>query len=192
MLLPWSIIWASPGSGCSGIPVADLMRPRSLPSWGIGPRGGLGRGAAHVRVGPADGLHPVVAAVAKLARRRPCLARLVLTVVARGPACVAPPLLMWLVNANAPPVDRVALFSPTMRGGFPRVVREAFRQGAAGPQQDAASISSEWGFIPGEIRVPVQLWQGSSDTFASGPAMARFLHDEIPGSILTITRDGNF
>jgi hypothetical protein len=71
------------------------------------------------------------------------------------------------------------------------IIREAFRQGARGPQHDQALMSAPWGFDPHDIAVPVQLGQGTADTFGARPAMAHHLHDAISHSDLHLTGDGH-
>ena len=94
-------------------------------------------------------------ALKKLSRERPHLARLVLTLAMRVPARFAPTLLMRVIDASLPEPDRAATARPRLRECWPRVIREAFRQGARGPQRDGALISSPWGLDPARIAVPV-------------------------------------
>ena len=146
---------------------------------------------AHIATGLEYGLHPAGLQWKRLARTRPLTARLVFTFAMRWPAVVAPRSLIAAMNASLPTPDRVALARRRVREGFPRAVREAFRQGAAGVQQDQALMSSPWGFDPADISVPVQLWQGTADTFGARPAMAQHLHELIGHSDLHLTPDGH-
>ncbi len=102
-----------------------------------------------------------------------------------------PRVLRAMMNASLPDPHRAALTDPDMSGGFPAAIREAFRQGAHGPQHDEALMSAPWGFDPSEISVPTRLWQGTLDNFGSTPTMAKHLQSTIPGSELELTRDGH-
>lgn len=114
-----------------------------------------------------------------------------MTVGMRLPALAAPPLLLRMLEASLPAPDRAALADPSLRRGWPAVIRRAFRHGAAGPQHDQALMSAPWGFDPAALTVPVRLWQGTADTFGARPAMAEHLHGAIPGSHLHLTPDGH-
>ncbi len=146
---------------------------------------------AHLAPGLDDGLHPDGLRWKELARTRPRLARIVLTLAVRAPATLAPRLLLARLGAGVTEPDRAVLARPGMHHGFVPAIREAFRQGAVGPQQDQALMSSAWGFDPGDIRVPVQLWQGTADTFGARPAMAHHLSDAIGNNDLHLTPDGH-
>lgn len=96
-----------------------------------------------------------------------------------------------MMNASMPDPDRAALRRPEMRDGFPAAIREAFKQGARGPQHDEVQMSGPWGFEPAHIAVPTKLWQGTLDNFGARPAMAEHLHSTIPDSQLQLTPDGH-
>ena len=62
---------------------------------------------------------------------------------------------------------------------------EAFRQGLQGLAWDIHLVTSTWGFRLEDIRVPVQIWHGTSDNMAS-ISMARQMAANIPRSSLTV------
>ncbi len=61
-------------------------------------------------------------------------------------------------------VDRKAL-SPALLRYLADSSHEAFRNGADGMIDDNLSDSRSWGFDPGSIRVPTQVWHGAQDRF---------------------------
>ncbi len=84
-----------------------------------------------------------------------------------------------------PPVDRsiLAEWGPADRAlAF---VREAVRQGTEGCVQDYRIMGSSWGFSLGEIRLPVQIWEGADDR-TGPPGYRDFLRRHIPGSTVTV------
>jgi pimeloyl-ACP methyl ester carboxylesterase len=146
---------------------------------------------AHLYPALTDGLEPDGLRWTELARRRPRMAGIVLTLTARIPATLAPGLLLDRMSAALPDIDRVVLRSAVMRRGFPAAVREAFRRGSRGPRLDQALMSGPWDFDPAAIAAPVRLWQGTADTFAARPMMAWHLARTIPQTELHLTGDGH-
>ncbi len=57
-------------------------------------------------------------------------------------------------------------------------VREAVRQGTEGCVQDYRIFGDPWGFSLEEIRVPVQIWEGSDDR-TGPPGYRAFLQRHI-------------
>ena len=45
-------------------------------------------------------------------------------------------------------------------------IKEAYRNGVSGTVQEAKLFCNEWGFDPGDIQIPVELWHGCDDTLA--------------------------
>ena len=145
---------------------------------------------AHLEPGLDEGLHPNGLLLKRLARERPFLARLLMTLGMRIPARY-PSLLAKLMNAGLPEIDRRTFATPDIQQGFAAAIRCAFRQGARGPQLHEGLMSTVWGFDPAEIAVPVQLWQGTLDNFGARPAMAEHLHVAIADSELHLSPDGH-
>ncbi len=84
-----------------------------------------------------------------------------------------------------PPVDRSVLAEWGPADRALAFVRESVRQGTEGCVQDYRIFGSPWGFSPGEIRVPVQIWEGSDDR-TGPPGYRAFLQSNIPGSTVTV------
>ena len=65
------------------------------------------------------------------------------------------------------PVDRNLLRQSSVRNQFMAAQRQAFSQGMAGPRQDLALQSRDWGFRLAQVTAPVRLYQGLQDPFVS-------------------------
>lgn len=61
------------------------------------------------------------------------------------------------------PVDREVLTRPSVRAMFAQDLAEGLRRGAGPFLQDLELLVSDWGFDPGTIEVPVELWHGDED-----------------------------
>ena len=90
-----------------------------------------------------------------------------------------PRRFMAEMNASLPEPDRQMMARPDKREAFIATLFEALGQGTRGPQVDAALAARPWGFHPGEIAVPIHLWQGEVDQNAP-VAMGRYLASAIP------------
>ncbi|MFD0522594.1 alpha/beta fold hydrolase [Paractinoplanes durhamensis] len=62
---------------------------------------------------------------------------------------------------------------------------KALRDGPYGWVDDAVAFRVNWGFDPGEIRIPVCFWHGEDDNF-SPVAHTRWLAARVPGSELQL------
>jgi pimeloyl-ACP methyl ester carboxylesterase len=122
-----------------------------------------------------------------LSRDKPRLARAIQAVMGLV-VRFAPERLLASMEAALPAPDRATVALPEVRRAFLALVREAGRQGARGPQTDAALMVSPWGFDPAEIRMPVLIWKGAQDQNAP-LAMATYLDAAIPQSYLTVEPD---
>jgi pimeloyl-ACP methyl ester carboxylesterase len=87
--------------------------------------------------------------------------------------------LLRLVAAWLPSSERRAFTSPEIAEVFMDASYEAFRSGTAGAIAEHHLLARDWGFAPAEVRAPVWLWHGETDT-ASPPAMARWLASSLP------------
>lgn len=58
-------------------------------------------------------------------------------------------------------------------------MEEAFKNGVAGAITEIGLFCNEWGFDPGKIQIPVELWHGTDDTLAPISAAKR-LASKIP------------
>lgn len=129
----------------------------------------------HATAAMTKGLDPNGLRIKEMARERPRLARLLLTLTMALPARYAPSLLFRQIRNTLPSADWQALTENDRLRKFASVLREAFRNGSAGAQLDMALMSSLWDFPLGPARMPVHIWQGELDNFGARPAMASYL-----------------
>ena len=124
--------------------------------------------------------------------------RVLLTLSRRAPWLASGALKFSLVNASNTRLLRAVLrsFPPADRSvvsewGPPEqalaFLRESVRQGTAGCIQDYRIFGDPWGFALEEIRVPVQIWEGSED-HTGPPGYREFHHRQIAGSTVTVVR----
>lgn len=76
--------------------------------------------------------------------------------------------------------DRKMLQNPGVMELLQRDLRESMRQGPRGMSHDSAAGMDPWDFALEDVRVPVQLWQGTADTLVSavhGERLARQLNE---------------
>ncbi|HWD54195.1 MAG TPA: alpha/beta hydrolase [Acidimicrobiales bacterium] len=132
--------------------------------------------------GTTKGLSASDRALLFLTRRTPGLASAVLkaSVVNASNA-----RLLHAALRSFPPADRTVLREwgpPDFALAF---VREAVRQGTEGCVQDYRIFGDPWGFALEEIRVPVQIWEGSDDQ-TGPPGYRAFLQRHIAHSTITV------
>jgi pimeloyl-ACP methyl ester carboxylesterase len=132
--------------------------------------------------GTTKGLSGSDRALLFLTRRTPGLASIVLgaSIVHASNA-----RLLRAAMHSFPPADRTVLREwgpPDLALAF---VREAVRQGTEGCVQDYRIFGDPWGFSLEEIRIPVQIWEGSDDR--TGPPEYRaFLQRHIAQTTVTV------
>ena len=93
--------------------------------------------------------------------------------------------LLRAVMRSFPPADRSVLAEwgpPDLALAF---VREALRQGTEGCVLDYRIFGDPWGFSLEEIRVPVQIWEGSDDR-TGPPGYRAFLQRHIAHATVTV------
>jgi len=117
-----------------------------------------------------------------LARRAPGVAAAVMnaSIVSASNA-----RLLRAAMRSFPPADRSILTEwgpPDLALAF---VREAVRQGTQGCVQDYRIFGDPWGFALEEIKVPVQIWEGSDDR-TGPPGYRAFLQAHIPHATVTV------
>ncbi len=117
-----------------------------------------------------------------LSRRAPWLAGAVMkvSIVNAGNA-----RLLRAAMRTFPPADRSILAEwgpPDLALAF---VREALRQGAEGCVLDYRIFGDPWGFSLEEIKVPVQIWEGSDDR-TGPPGYRAFLQRHIAGATVSV------
>ena len=88
-------------------------------------------------------------------------------------------------DMSRPPADQAIMNQPEIRELCVSSEVEAFRPGINGMAWDIRLITSPWGFLLEEIRVPVRIWHGTVDNVTS-KCMAEYMASEISTSRLTI------
>lgn len=136
-------------------------------------------------------LDPNALRIKELARAWPRVARLLLLLTMGVPARYAPSLLWRQMRTALPPVDWRAISEDNRLPRFSAVLREAFRHGAAGAQQDMALMASPWDFPVEPARMPMHIWQGEFDNFGARPAMARYLGEALGAKAVHIRPEGH-
>ena len=84
--------------------------------------------------------------------------------------------------------DRQLLDQPELAALFIDGLREAFRQGISGANQDAALYARPWGFRLQDITAEVHLWHGEQDLNVP-ESVGRFVADAIPNCQATFIKD---
>jgi pimeloyl-ACP methyl ester carboxylesterase len=109
------------------------------------------------------GMNPAAAAALNFQRRSPRLGyqvylRVIGPMLRRHPAGV-----FRIIVENGTAADRAVLADPNVRSVIIDSFAEAFRRGAAGPAQELALITRDWGLDPKRLAQPVRLWHGEAD-----------------------------
>jgi pimeloyl-ACP methyl ester carboxylesterase len=130
--------------------------------------------------GALDGMNPLATRFIRFNQRMPGVARWTLTHLLGPLLKAAPALVLKILAGSAPEADMKVLNQPAVRGITLMSVCEAMRQGPKGVVQELALISRPWGFDPGNIRVPLQLWHGEADITVP-VSMGRRHAQQIPG-----------
>jgi pimeloyl-ACP methyl ester carboxylesterase len=106
--------------------------------------------------------------------------------LARGAFGIAAPVVRrWperaldLIAALAPAADAAILARPEVRPVLTQDMRAALRGGGRGAAHELALLGRPWGFCPGAIGTPVELWHGEADP-AVPIAAARRLAARMP------------
>ena len=93
--------------------------------------------------------------------------------------------LLRAAMRSFPPADRTMLTEWGPPDHALAFVREAMRQGTEGCVQDYRIFGDPWGFSLEEIRVPVQIWEGSDDQ-TGPPGYREFLRRHIADATVTV------
>ena len=88
--------------------------------------------------------------------------------------------LLDAIIDQLPSVDRQALANPVVVEVIRDDLREAFRQGTTGAEDQAAAIWGEWGFNLHEIHLPVSVFHGGEDRNVP-PEAGAYVASMIPG-----------
>jgi pimeloyl-ACP methyl ester carboxylesterase len=138
------------------------------------------------RPGALDGLNPAERRIMLLSQRSPVVARAVVGLAVAAERLRPGTLLGGLARAM-PPCDQAVLARPAVRASLLDSYARAFAGGTRGQVHDWGVIAAPWGFVPGEITVEVQLWQGDQDDRVP-LHHAKHLAGAISGSRLRILR----
>ena len=109
-----------------------------------------------------------------LARYAPWLLRLVLSILAQNAR--KDPKSTLALFSDLCEADRTLLAAPGGSQWLSEMVTGAFQQGTRGVAWDWGLEARPWGFALEEIRVPVHVWHGESDTLvrlANGQYLAK-------------------
>ena len=98
------------------------------------------------------------------------------------------PLVMTILPDN----DREVVESPGFRAMFVDDLYQGSRDQFHAQMIDLAAITSDWGFSPREVTVPIRSWHGGSDMMVPVPH-AEHLVDLLPDATLEVFEgDGHF
>jgi pimeloyl-ACP methyl ester carboxylesterase len=114
------------------------------------------------RPGALEGVNATERRIMLLARHRPLLARALVGLAVATERHRPGTLLGGLAKAM-PACDRAVLARPPVRASLLDCYARAFAQGTRGQVHDWGLTAAPWGFVPGEIGVEVDLWQGDQD-----------------------------
>jgi pimeloyl-ACP methyl ester carboxylesterase len=90
-----------------------------------------------------------------------------------------------MFNSSLCPADRELFRLPDFQYLFLRDFQELFRNGALGPAYDAQTVYRPWGFDLGDIGIPVEVFQGSSDRFIP-PKFSEYVAGRVKNARLTL------
>jgi pimeloyl-ACP methyl ester carboxylesterase len=103
----------------------------------------------------------------------------------RGGVALDPSLLMSLLYAEAPSPDHAILSQAEVRQMFVAAFREAVRGGARAMAHEVSLLPRPWGFELEDVRPPVALYHGDTDTLAP-LEMGRYVADHLPHATLRV------
>jgi pimeloyl-ACP methyl ester carboxylesterase len=113
-----------------------------------------------------------------MGRRAPGLVRLQFNMLKRG-LQKNPAGVVKQVQASFPPPDLAVFVQEHVQDAFQISLKEMMRNGTRGLVYEAGLLARSWGFLPEDIRIPVQLWYGGQDT-NTPPQMGKYLSQHIP------------
>lgn len=119
-----------------------------------------------------------------MAARRPRLFALAVA-AERVLARHTPGFLFDRLFATAQGGDDALRRDPAFRAGMAKVLRDGLGRNSRGFSEEVRAYVGDWREVPGRVRVPVTIWQGSDDNWTP-PAMAQALHGALPGSTLVV------
>lgn len=123
-----------------------------------------------------------------LSQRAPWLARQLFCAMGFTAMC-APPLYGWLAGRGLGAADAAVLRAEGY-AKFARMSREAVRQ-RRGVVEEYRAMVRPWGFVPEDLRVPVDVWAGTEDHLLDAK-WAQQLADRIPDATMHLVSGGHF
>ena len=138
--------------------------------------------------GVFDDLPLVDRLFSRLSTRAPWLARQCFR--AMGVAAAGAPQLYGGLVARGLGAADLAVLQSDGYTNFARASREAMRQ-PQGMVEEYRAMNRAWGFAPEDLRVPVDVWQGTEDRLVN-PKWAAALARRIPSATLHLRSGGHF
>lgn len=158
----------------------------------LGPVGIIGGLGPLCATGLLDDMHRPARMLFGLAQHAPALANIVLSYLVGPLMAQTPELALRMVASNGCDADRDVLARPEVRTNLLAALREAFRQGAAGPARGALILAGSWGFPLTAVQKQIKLWYATED--ATVPlSHGIYLQQQLPAADLeTFTGEGHF
>ena len=125
-------------------------------------------------------LDPKMKRLFRFAKQMPCLLNLIAGILFRIFKSRFDVAFEKLV-ADLPESDKKLLTQPAIADMFKNDVGQAFRQGSRGVVSDMNILCQPWGFSLSEIKLPVHVWHGMSDTIVS-LRLAQFNIENLPNA----------
>jgi len=101
-------------------------------------------------------------------------------------------MLLRIPRRDLPAIDRDTLKIPEIRAVFDDNLREAFRGPVKGILHDIKLLTSDWGFDPAAIALPVRYWHGELDAVVPVEVVRRELSERPHARASYMPADGHF
>ena len=75
--------------------------------------------------------------------------------------------------------DREIMLNEDASKSMARHLKEAFRNSAEEAVSELKLLGSSWGFSPSEVKIPIEVWHGTSDTLSPISGLRRYI-EKIP------------
>jgi len=113
-------------------------------------------------VDAVEGMNPANRLITRLGNRSPALMGLLMRLQIAAMRLFADRLFETFIKMLPEPDQRLVR-RPAVREAFTDDLRRMPRTGGRAAAQDFEVFASDWGFRPGDIRIPVHFWQGDLD-----------------------------
>ncbi len=182
------------------VELADTLNIKKFPVLGISGGGPYATVCAYkipyrlTKMGIAVGLSPIYP---ELLEGTSWLAKLGWANYGRFPIARKIAAILYFINIKYGPsvglyrflfgskADRKAGADPKIRQALKTGIKEAFRNGYKGVEQELTLYTTDWGFNVGDIKTPVYLWYGEDDRNVS-LAMGKYYATHIPNAKLIV------